>query len=167
MVVAIIGILAGLAVPAYQTYIYRAKAVEIIQFIDRLRSGMLEVQAETHLMFPTEISLVTSQDKELAFDYATMVGNTYNHIGTVPGLTKSELAAFQSKTGLNFSATTVNFRCRTPGQYAVYLLFGRDQLTPAQKAGAKQLALAAKHVMLPQTYHTAIDNYAVTLYLTL
>ena len=44
--VSIIGILAAIAIPAYQKYIYRAKAVEVIEALDRIKEELALLQAE-------------------------------------------------------------------------------------------------------------------------
>ncbi|MBK7005273.1 MAG: prepilin-type N-terminal cleavage/methylation domain-containing protein [Burkholderiales bacterium] len=47
IVTAIVGILASLAVPAYQAYVYRAKAAEVILVMDKIHGVLAGLQAET------------------------------------------------------------------------------------------------------------------------
>jgi prepilin-type N-terminal cleavage/methylation domain-containing protein len=44
--VSIIGILAAIAIPSYQKYIYRAKAAEVIMVLDKIRTALALVEAQ-------------------------------------------------------------------------------------------------------------------------
>lgn len=181
MVVAIIGILAGLAVPAYQTYIYRAKAVEIIEMIDELHTGLLTVQAETGKMFSQELKLFTatgvtgtvhsggttlppiSRLSSILYKDRSLMPNSEPY--EVPGLTGEDLIRLSEKTGLTFIANTASNLCAKPGQYAVYLVWARA--APEKKASAQQLALAVQHVMKPNTYYSKTTALDVELFFQL
>lgn len=57
IVVAIIGILLGVAVPAYQRYVYRAEAAALVLKMDRLRGALTELEATTGLRVGRDLKI--------------------------------------------------------------------------------------------------------------
>jgi type IV pilus assembly protein PilA len=63
MVIAIIGILASIALPSYQSYVYRAKAAEVITLIDKIHTVLATLQAEQGATLGNPLSVSTNLRK--------------------------------------------------------------------------------------------------------
>ena len=133
IVVAIIGILAAVALPAYQTYTVKAKVSEVILAASQCRTAVAEVY-QTATAAPAangygcETASATSK-------YVTSVATDANGVITVTSSTASDLPAdAQSKTitltpsnaagtALTFSAGTIvaTFKCEAGSMPEKYL----------------------------------------------
>ena len=86
MVTAIIGILAAIAVPSYQGYIYRAKAAEIVLVLDKIRTALSSLEADTGMNMGTQLLV-----------YSDSVGVTYRPFNmsssskAIPGINANDL----------------------------------------------------------------------------
>jgi prepilin-type N-terminal cleavage/methylation domain-containing protein len=58
IVTAIIGILASLALPSYQAFVYRAKAAEVILEMDKIHTVLTALQAETGAKLGSQIRIM-------------------------------------------------------------------------------------------------------------
>lgn len=86
VVIAILGILAGIAVPAYSGYIQKAHDAAIITELDAVKTAALAANAETGTISGISVASATSitvtGDPELDSDFATNF-NLYYPNGTV------------------------------------------------------------------------------------
>lgn len=160
MVIAIIGILASIALPSYQTYVYRAKAAEVVVVLDKLHTVLAGFQAEkgtisTQYCLHTE----TNSGNSSPIIFASQVGGR----GSMPvsGITQGEMRL--SHLGIMISVASCITDTQAAGQYVVVI---RPML--ASITSARQVALAVQHVMQAQAYKTmATSSGAVLLYFQL
>ncbi len=155
MVIAIIGILASIALPSYQSYVYRAKAAEVVALIDKIHTVLATVQAEegATLGYPLELGDNRGNDSAL------VVCRTPQHTNCKPvaGLNKSDLKLQQLGIYAVVSSGIVN--TKQPGQYKVSLNVDYStQSTPELRSTARQIILATHHVMKPATYKDTITR---------
>lgn len=168
IVVSIIGILAAVALPSYQAYVYRAKAAEVILQLDKIKTVLAGVQVESGAVLGSGIQLgaVNRNPQDMAapaFGYC-LIGNCKNSFTPVAGLSRGELLFKHLGIKLDLSSGWVN--ASAPGQYKVSLsedssVTGGD---PALKNSARQTMLAVHHVMQPYTYRDTIRPDGVYLY---
>ncbi len=109
IVVAIIGILAAVALPAYQDYTVRAKATEVIIAASSAKNGVAEF-VNLNGALPTQASLVVESQQSayvtsVVWDGAKIVATASNKEAKISGKT-IELTAT-----LNASANQVNWTC--------------------------------------------------------
>lgn len=98
IVVAIIGILAAIALPAYQDYTVRAKVSEGLIAASAARTGVAEVYANTATMLPSAASMnVQTQSSK----YVSSVG--WTRTGTDSG---DVVVILSADTGLSGAAST-------------------------------------------------------------
>ncbi len=82
IVVAIIGILASIALPAYQDYTVRAKVSEILSMGNAVKAGIGETHASTGKMPVAADAIVVDSIAQFdASQYAGTVATTYNRTG--------------------------------------------------------------------------------------
>ena len=165
IVTAIIGILASLAVPSYQAYVYRAKAAEVILKIDKIHTVLAGLQAETGatLGWPIIVQPNLTESKNpaaSAFAYCvrTFGGGGCRDLKPLAGLTNAEMAIAQLGVRLNVYSGTDPFNHKT-GQYRVSVSEDNPltQSNPALRVTAQQTILAVHHIMKPHTYKDKID----------
>ena len=170
IVVSIIGILASMALPSYQAYIYRAKAAEVILQMDRIKTVLAGVQAEAGASLGSAIQLLENADSP---QDATAPALAYCLIGSkscgkevypVAGLARGEL--YFKHLGIKLLVSSGWVNASAPGQYK--LSIAEDTAVtagnPALKASARQIMLAVHHVMQPHTYRTKVGTTDVYLY---
>ena len=160
IVTAIIGILASLAVPSYQAYVYRAKAAEVIAAIDKIHTVLTGLQAETGATLgkPLHISPNLDSSKNRAtYPMAYCLrpaGNTRcGDLKPFTGLTRAELTFAHLGVDLSVSSGVDPFSQKA-GQYKVSVNedYTQTRGNPALHVTAQQTILAVHHIMKPHTY---------------
>ena len=160
MVVAIIGILASIALPSYQAYVYRAKAVEVVEVLDKLHTVLAGFQSENGTIV-TQNCLHTTFSAAADSPVIVYKPATGGVEKPVLGITAGEMTLNQ--LGLRIVVASCVTDTRTAGQYVAILL-----PIHASDTQARQVALAVRHVMQNQAYKTvAASHGSVHLYFQL
>lgn len=162
MVIAIIGILASIALPSYQTYSYRAKAAEVVVVLDKLHTVLAGFQAEKgNINQPYCVhDTLGSSGTASALEFS-QISNGKLAFSEVAGMNKAELSLNQLGIDIHVASCVTN--ASSSGQYLVIIL-------PKKGSGAesRQVALAVQHVMQAQAYKTmATSTGPVFLYFQL
>ena len=158
MVISIIGILASIALPSYQAYVYRARAAEVIAVLDKLHTVLGGFQAEkggvneAYCLRSTENAPpgVTS-----AIEYFSRTTGSWEK-GEVSGMGREEL--IMNRLGLEIHMSSCGTYSNALGQYQVMV-----KPIHASDTGARQLALAVSHVMQAQAYKTLPTSAGLVL----
>lgn len=160
MVIAIIGILAAIALPSYQTYIYRAKAADVVVVLDKIRTVLAAFQVERG-------TLVTQQclhtEANSGANNPALIGSSLltRQQKPIDGITQSDLIL--SPLGIRLMVASCVTDTQAAGQYVVII---RPMV--ASDTTARQVALAVQHVMQAQAYKTmASSTGTVSLYFQL
>ena len=162
VVIAIIGILASIALPSYQTYIYRAKAVEVVEVLDKLHTVLGGLQAEKG---PIQrgaycVNSTTRSSAKSALEYSQISNGRLKFVD-VSGMNKEEMTL--GNLGIEIHVASCITDALSSGQYVAILV-------PKAGAGndARQVALAVYHTMKNQAYKaTAGSAGIVQLYFQL
>lgn len=171
IVVSIIGILASIAIPSYQAYIYRAKATEVILVMDKIKTALAGLQAETGASVGSPIRLNTPgglQDLNARTLTYCIVGSQgfcpAGSGGIVSGVIGKDLTFKQF--GIYMSVTAGYANSDKPGQYKISLEEDTSVTAgnPALKTTAQQIMLAVHHVMQPHAWRATIGSGLVQLY---
>jgi prepilin-type N-terminal cleavage/methylation domain-containing protein len=165
IVTAIIGILASVAVPSYQAYVYRAKAAEIILVMDKIHGVLAGLQGETGTTLGRPMMVQFNRDSSapnapaLAYCIKPPTANSCSIWKPVAGLTNGEISF--KHLGVNISIISgVGKFDGDPGQYKISVSEDHAPGTsPSQHRAAKQIVLAVHHIMKP---HTNRDMLSVT-----
>lgn len=160
IVLAIVGILASIALPSYQKYTYRAKAVAVIQVVDQIRTQLATFQAETGIIGKqycvfSEYGLVSD---EPAIRYYPKINGG---IKPMAGITNRGMRL--DSLGVEIAVRSCSGNTQEAGQYGVSVkpLHNSD-------VNAQQVALAVRDAMQRQTYKTTVaSGAAVSLYFQL
>lgn len=173
--VAIVGILATIAIPSYQAYVYRAKAAEVVLVLDKLKTVLVGFQSESGFTLndPSNRGSLTSQTKnpaDVALRYCslnTIVPGAVQNCLSVPGMNGGELLF--PGLGLRLTIASGYVGSVAPGQYSVYVEWGDfpGAPAPALRAAAKQTALAVMHIMAPQARSVKEGSNSAVLFLSL
>jgi prepilin-type N-terminal cleavage/methylation domain-containing protein len=164
IVTAIIGILAAVAVPSYQAYVYRAKAAEVILVMDKIHTVLAGLQAETGATLgkPTLVqpNLSTSNlPAEVALLYCIRPAGQGSCSDRKPiaGLSKAELSFAHLGISLSVSSGLDPYS-HAAGQYWVSVVenYAQTRNNPALKRTAQQTILAVHHIMQPHTYRNRV-----------
>jgi prepilin-type N-terminal cleavage/methylation domain-containing protein len=171
MGIAIIGILAALALPSYQSYVYRAKAAEVILMLGKINTVLSDLQAEEGATIGSPLGLSERRDAqpgEAALEFCRRKGAACLDYKPVPGLNKSEISQLE-RLGFTVSVSSGTSATSMPGQYKVGLNVDHGaHSSPKLRAQAQQIALATEHVMKPETYRsTVLRDGSVGLYFQL
>lgn len=160
MVVAIIGILASIALPSYQAYVYRAKAVEVVEVLDKLHTVLAGFQSEKGKL--NERYCVGSTENapsagDVALTYFSSVKGSFEK-GEVQGMNRSELRL--NSLGVEIHVRSCGSYMDAGGQYQVVIV-----PLHASVAQERQIALAVFHAMKNQAYKTIVSSHGpVVLY---
>lgn len=114
IVVAIIGILAAIAVPAYQDYTIKARVSELIMAVSSARTNVSERAQSTSTIVGAGVGLTIGSSQYVA-------GGTVSDNGTIVASSKSALgtAGFEVTLTPSWTGQTVNWTCNTSNpQYA-------------------------------------------------
>lgn len=164
--VSIVGILASIAIPSYQAYVYRAKAAEVVLALDKLKTVLagLEADAGNELNVAGPFVITT---KGMAADPAlkacTAKGSAPSVCVPVAGLSLADFTF--AKLGLTMQVSSGFLNSDGPGQYKVYIMW--DGSAQPLKDAAKQTALAVMHIMEPHARMVKEGSYSAQLYLSL
>ena len=124
IVVAIIGILAAVALPAYQDYTVRAKASEIILAMDPAKLAAVEAAQSNSGVFPASVSFTSASTK-----YVKSVAFAMSNAGltgtiTATGQGDANLNGTVQLTGTSDNTGNISWVCKsgaTSGIAAKYL----------------------------------------------
>ncbi len=175
IVTAIVGILASVAVPSYQAFVYRAKAAEVILVMDKIHTVLAGLQAETGAALGKPLQVVPNLDSSrnrVTYPMAYCVrpaGNTRcGDLKPLTGLTRDELTFAHLGVHLSVSSGVDPFS-QVAGQYKVSLNedYTQTRSNPALRVAAQQTILAVHHIMKPHTYKDVlrIDKSMSSAYL--
>ena len=165
IVTAIVGILASVAVPSYQAYVYRAKAAEIILVMDKIHGVLSGLQAETGatLGWPIMLQPNSTESKNPAasamlYCVRTFGGGGCRDMKPLAGLTNAEVDIAHLGVRLHVYSGTDPFNHKT-GEYKVSVSENNPltQHSPALRLTAQQTILALHHIMKPHTYLEKLD----------
>ena len=161
MGIAIIGILAALALPSYQSYVYRAKAAEVILMLGKINTVLSDLQAEegATLGIPLGLSRRTNaQPDEAALEFCRRKGSVCQDFRPVAGLNTSEISQLE-RLGFMVSVSSGTSATSLPGQYKIGLNVDHGaNSSPELRAQAQQIVLATEHVMKSATYKSTIQR---------
>lgn len=170
IVVSIIGILAAVALPSYQAYVYRAKAAEVILQMDKIKTVLAGVQVESGAALGSGIQLgeyrLNPQGMTApALAYCLMGSMRCSpNLFTVAGLARGDL--YFKHLGIKLLVSSGWVNAAAPGQYKISVSEDTSVTggNPALKNSARQTMLAVHHVMQPYTYRATIGTNDVYLY---
>lgn len=176
IVTAIIGILASIAVPSYQAYVYRAKASEVILVMDKVHGILAGLQAETGSTIARPILIQFNRDSKspAAFSYCHRPPGATSCSDWKPlaGVTQSDVTFKHLGVSMNLGSG-LDPNSIKPGQYKISINEDHSQTrgNPALQAAARQTILAVHHIMKPHAYkdmlHVAKSDASVYLYFSL
>lgn len=161
IVISIIGILAGIALPSYQTYVIKAKTVDVISALEKLRTVLATFQAENgSLNAPYSVyspsNLPTSSPALMQRECKN--GMPQGTPKEVSGISHDDLTL--NNLGIKIYISSCVSSAVSPGQYQVVIV-------PIQyrDTQARQIALAVGHAMQNQAYKTSVSSIgAVSLF---
>lgn len=118
IVIAIIGILAAIALPQYQTYMTKAKLVEATTMLDADKIAVAEAYASESNVFPPTTSPPISTTVPLNSKYVTAIaytvaGSNAGVILTLGGLNATMNGTFLGIFGVGNTDGTVTWTCAT------------------------------------------------------
>ncbi len=127
IVVAIIGILAAVALPAYQDYTTRAKVSEVVLAASAERTNLAEIVAANGVGFPPTASYTATaqQSKYVAsITYASSASNT----GTIEVTARGDTAIntdnkLQLVGTVNTASGAIEWKCQATGTNAIKAKF--------------------------------------------
>lgn len=157
IVTSIIGILASIALPSYKAYVYRAKAVQVVEVIDKVHTVLAGFQSEKGVLnqqYCLHAQSLSTPDTP-AIEYSAV--SSTRERGAVQGLTQADttLAAL----GLRVYVASCAYGAYSAGQYIVMV-----RPIHVLDLQARQLALATRDVMQSQAIKTtATSTGTVTL----
>ncbi len=161
IVTAIVGILASVAVPSYQAYVYRAKAAEIVLVMDKIHVVLAGLQAETGATLGKPLNVQPNLGpaaNALVYCVRPAGSNSCRGLQPLTGLTKAETAFAHLGVNLNVYSGTDPFN-HEAGQYRVSVTEDHSltQNSPALRVTAQQTIAAVHHIMKPHTYRDRLD----------
>jgi len=163
MAIVIMGILATIALPFYQAYIYRAKAAEVLEMIGKVHEVMAEFHAESGIEGGKQY--IRTNDTG---DYALSSCVVFDSCKPVSSLKPADLEFPQ--LGMHIHVNSSSFNTQLPGQYGVILSVGDrfNQLNPDLKNTSAQVNLAVYHILRSEAYKSTLTrNGTVALYFQL
>jgi prepilin-type N-terminal cleavage/methylation domain-containing protein len=175
-VVACIGILASLALPSYQAYLYKAKAVEVILVVDKARTVLATLQAESGSTIGRP--LIVSPNR-FAFNpgdpamAACLLPDSQpscgiNTMRAVAGLNLGELKFPHLGVKLAVSAGD-SYMTKAPGQFKISITedYKLTLVNPALRETARQIVLAVHQELKPAAFATKVGTGSASLYFNL
>jgi prepilin-type N-terminal cleavage/methylation domain-containing protein len=162
IVIAILSILATVALPSYQAYLYRAKAAEVIVMIGKIHEVLAEAHANQNI---SPKNYVRTNDKG---NYALELCANFNSCKPIDSLKPAALEF--AKLGMHIHVNSSGQGTQLPGQYGVILSIGDrfNQLNPDLRNTAIQVNLAVFNIMRSHAYKSTITkNGTVGLYFQL
>lgn len=174
IVISIIGILASIALPSYQAYVYRAKASEVVLELDKIKTVLAGLQAETGTTIGSAIRLFGNTDNPQDLSAPALLycindprGGCSTKGKVVAGLARGELLFKHLGVELSISSGFIN--ANAPGQYKIYVMENSSVTNgnPGLSTTAKQIILAVHHVMQPHAWRSTIGRGDAQLYFNL
>lgn len=157
IVTSIIGILASIALPSYKAYVYRAKAVQVVEVLDKVHTVLADFQAENGVLnrqYCLHAESLSTPDAP-AIGYVAV--SSTKERGAVQGLTQADTTL--TALGLRVYVTSCIYDAYSAGQYVVLV-----RPIHVLDLEARQLALATREVMKNQAIKTtATSTGTVTL----
>jgi prepilin-type N-terminal cleavage/methylation domain-containing protein len=159
MVLAITGILAAIAIPSYQAYIYRAKATEVILVLDKIKTVLSGLQVERGAQLGSDLSLKTELNQVL---WAKRGDTAF---AVIPELSKADLDL--ARLGIKLTIQSGLSGTLQPGQYQVSIRWSFPPADPALSLSSRQIALATADVMERNAYRVDRGSILANLYFNL
>ena len=106
IVVAIIGILAAIALPAYQDYTIRSKVSELLLAASSARTGITEKYQSDNLLASAGVGLTISSTNKISSSSISDVG-----VITITGTAEVKSASITLTPSVNADSTTLNWVC--------------------------------------------------------
>ena len=176
MVVACIGILASLALPSYRSYVFKAKAAEVILVVDKARTALAALQAETGNTIGRPLIVNPNRNAFQLDDpamTACLLPASQGSCGTgteraVAGLNLGELRFPHLGVYMAVSAGD-SYMTKAPGQFKVSVSEDGSvtQGNPELREVARQIVLAVLQELKPAAYATKVGTDSAYLYFTL
>lgn len=176
MVVACIGILASLALPSYRSYVYEAKAAEIILVVDKARTALAALQAETGSTIGRPLIVSPNRFARNPGDPAmaacllpdTQLSCGNDGMRVVAGLNLGELKFPHLGVALAVSAGD-SYMTKAPGQFKISIAedFRLTRGNPALRETARQIVLAVHQELKPAAFATKVGTDSASLYFNL
>lgn len=176
MVVACIGILASLALPSYRAYLYKAKAAEVILVVDKARTALAALQAETGNTIGRPLIVNPNRNARNPDDPAMtsclvsdlLLKCSNDSVRVVAGLSVRDLKFPHLGVELAVSAGD-SYMTPGPGQFKVSIAedFRLTRGNPALRETARQIVLAVHQELKPATFATKVGTDSAYLYFTL
>ena len=160
IVVSIVGILAAIAMPTYQEYIYRAKAAEVILVMDKIKTVLADVDATQGSIGDQRVISWAPNSRTL--ESCLKPSSSGGSLGSsqkcepVSGISAADLDL--QGLGITMYVTSGGRGTEKAGQYKITL--GWRQNRP----DSRQIALAAYHLMQPYTYDPGVGQSAIWTY---
>lgn len=147
IVMSIVGILASVALPSYQRYVYRAKAAEVIVVMDKIHTVMATLQAEAGTLGKdicvTGAGTSASPDGPGMMYYQKLTGGQPIVSKEVPGMKKTELSVD------HLGVSLYPLSCANPYiPQSVYTVVIRPKASSDKRA--RQIILAIYDIMKSQ-----------------
>jgi prepilin-type N-terminal cleavage/methylation domain-containing protein len=175
MAVACIGILASLALPSYQSYVYRAKASEVLLVIDKARTALAALQAERGVSIGRP--LIVSFNPSGGPDEPALMGCVLpaaelscgnSGMRPVTGMRQRELDFPHLGVHLAVSAGD-SYMTKKPGQFKITVSEEPrfNQGSPAKRDAARQIVLAVHHELKNAAFASKLGTGSASLYFNL
>lgn len=175
MVVAVIGILASLALPSYQAYIYRAKASELILVVDKARTVLATLQAERGVSIgrPMIVSYNGTGGPDDAAMTSCVLAPTQmscskGSMQAVGGMRLRELDFAQLGVRMAVSAGD-SYMTKKPGQFKITVSEDRrfTHGDAAKQRAARQIVLAVHQELKNTAFATKLGTDTASMYFNL
>jgi Tfp pilus assembly major pilin PilA len=158
--VAVVGIVAAVAIPAYEKHVYRTKAAKVILVLDKIRAALAGLEAETGKSIGKDILIRTDAftgQQEILYTIRSS-----NQTGSISGLANADL----NLKGLGVAMGVLSgwAPANQAGQYQITLAWSVSNpgVTTTQQQ-ARQLVLATHDVMQARAYKSQIGSSFATL----
>jgi prepilin-type N-terminal cleavage/methylation domain-containing protein len=175
MAVACIGILASLALPSYQSYVYRAKASEVILVVDKARTALATLQAERGVSIGRPFIVTMNpgggpDDPALIGCALPATEMSCSKVGMQPvtGMRQRELDFPQLGVHLAVSAGD-SYMTKKPGQFKI-TVSEEHRFThgdAAKRDAARQIVLAVHQELKSTAFATKLGTGTASLYFNL
>lgn len=144
IVIAIVGILAGIALPSYQKYVYKAEATAIVENIALIKERLALLQADTGKSLTTDLSVTTVGDSSgRHLEYGPATKNATQTTGTISGIGTAQLLNKHSGIGIEVMTMPSGILSTRSGLYYIKLhLRSSDPCAVKTKASSPALVAA-------------------------
>lgn len=163
---AILGILASVAFPAYQGYLYRARAVELVLEIDKIRTALNILEDQSNQEIGNTLGMQTFIGAVPPIRLVTITGaHSTCCARQFAAISREELR--RPDLGLDMTLTAGLTRGAKPGAFEVTLSWHPSVTgySAEQAAQGKQTALALLEIMQPHTLQSWVGSTALSFQL--